>query len=58
MTHGFSHMIASSLIHGVIYGVIYKIMRHMTLPEVLVLAVVVLAGVYIWMRRKSGESRR
>lgn len=58
MTHGFSHMIASSLVHGVIYGVIYKLMRHMTLPEVIAMAVVVLIGVYLWMRRSRSPQRR
>jgi len=49
--HGFSHMLASSLVHGVIYGAIYKLMRHLTLPEVIGMAAVVLVGVYLWMHQ-------
>ena len=56
--HGFTHMLASSLVHGVIYGVIYKLMRHLTLPEVIGMAAVVLVGVYLWMRRKPAKQHR
>ena len=56
--HGFTHMLASSLVHGVIYGVIYKLMLHMTLPEVIGMAAVVLVGVFLWMRNKPVKKYR
>jgi hypothetical protein len=43
--YGIGHMVASALIHGVIYGVIWKVMRGMTTPEAIVLAVCVVAVV-------------
>ena len=52
--HGFSHMLASSLVHGVIY----KLMRHMTLPEVIGMATVVLVGVYLWTRSTRAPARK
>lgn len=42
---GVAHMILSALIHAVIYGVIWRIMRHLSLPEDIALAVVVIVAV-------------
>ncbi|MDD2765518.1 MAG: hypothetical protein PHE83_16270 [Opitutaceae bacterium] len=52
-------MIASSLIHAVIYGVVWRVMRHLTLPEDIGLAVLVIAGVALfgWVGR-PGYRRR
>jgi len=56
--HGFSHMLTSGLVHGVIYGVIYKLMRHLTLPEVIGMAAVVLVGVYLWTRTTRAPAKK
>lgn len=40
--YGIVHMIVSAIIHGLIYSVIWKIMRSLTIPEAIALAVIVL----------------
>ena len=47
--HGSSwitHMIISSVIHGLIYSVIFRVLRHLSLGEVVLLAVIVIALIY------------
>lgn len=38
--HWLAHTIVSAVIHGLIYGAIFRIMRGMSIPEVLLVAVV------------------
>ncbi len=46
-----SHMIVSSIIHGLIYSVIFRLMNQLSLGEAVLLAVVVIAVLYGWNRR-------
>lgn len=57
--YAMGHMIASSLIHAVIYGVVWRVMRHLTLPEDIGLAVVVIAAVALfgWVARPGCRRR-
>lgn len=53
------HMIASSLVHAVIYGVVWRVTRHLSLPEDIGLAVVVIVGVALFGRiMRPGMRRR
>ncbi len=47
------HMIASSVIHAVIYGAIWNVMRHLSLPEDLAVAAVVIGGAVLLSRASS-----
>lgn len=40
--YGIAHMIVSAIVHGLIYSVIWKIMRTLTIPEAIALAVIAL----------------
>jgi hypothetical protein len=48
-----AHSIVSGLIHGLIYSVIFKIMRDLTIPEAIGLAVVAIILVVLWGRRQD-----
>ncbi len=52
------HTIISGIIHGLIYGAIFRLFRGMTLPEILIVAVVGIAvvggGYWLWNRRVNG----
>ena len=54
--HGFGggswvgHMVLSSVIHGLIYSVIFRVLGHMSLGEIVLLAVLVIGGIYLWNR--------
>ncbi len=57
--HGFGggggwvgHMVVSSIIHGLIYGVIFRLLSHLSLSEMLLLAVLVIGGLAMWNRRR------
>ena len=45
-------MIISSVIHGLIYSVIFRMVRHLSLAEIVLLAAVVLWAIYAWNRRR------
>lgn len=47
------HMAISSLVHGLVYGLIFKAMRHLTLGQAAVLAMLVLGGLYLWARSRD-----
>jgi hypothetical protein len=47
------HMIVSSIIHGLIYSVIFRVLRHLSLSEVVLLAVIVIGGIYMWNRNRG-----
>ncbi len=59
MHHGFGggswigHMVISSIVHGLIYGTIFRLLRHLSLGEIVVLTVVVVGGLYLWNRNRS-----
>ncbi|MGI4799737.1 MAG: hypothetical protein ACRYG8_37990 [Janthinobacterium lividum] len=47
------HMIVSSVIHGLIYSVIFRVLRGMSLSEVVLLAVLVIGGIWWWNRNQG-----
>lgn len=47
------HMLVSSLIHGLIYSVIFRVLRHLSLAEIVLLLVLVVGAVYVWNRDRS-----
>ena len=47
------HMVVSSIVHGLIYGVIFRVLRHMSLGEIVLLAVLVIGGLYLWNRNQN-----
>ena len=49
------HMVVSSIVHGLIYGIIFRLLRHLSLPEIILLAVVVIGGLYMWNRNNAGR---
>ena len=58
--HGFGggggwigHMVVSSIIHGLIYGVIFRLLSHLSLGEMVLLAVLVIGGFTMWNRNRS-----
>ena len=47
------HMVVSSVIHGLIYGVIFRVLSHLSLSEMVLLAVLVIGGLYVWNRDRG-----
>ena len=47
------HMIVSSVIHGLIYGAIFRVLRHLSLGEILMLTLLVVGGLYLWNRDRG-----
>ena len=47
------HMVISSVIHGLIYSVIFRVLRHLSLSEIVLLAVLVIGGIYLWNRSNT-----
>ena len=52
-TDWIAHMLVSSVIHALIYSVIFRVMRDLTLPQAIVLGVVVIAVVFVWGRSRD-----
>jgi hypothetical protein len=52
-TDWIGHMLVSSVIHALIYSVIFRFMRDLTLPQAIVLAVVVIAALVLWGRSRD-----
>ena len=52
-TDWIGHMLVSSVIHALIYSVIFRLMSHLTLPQALVLVVVVIAVLFVWARSRD-----
>jgi hypothetical protein len=55
--HGFggdwiTHMVISSVIHAMVYEVIFRLLRHLSLGEIVCLAVAVIAVLYSWNRNR------
>lgn len=48
-----THMVISAVVHSLIYGAMFRVMRGMSLPEILLLAGVVIGGVYLWARQRD-----
>jgi hypothetical protein len=48
-----AHSVVSALIHSVIYGVMFKLIHRLTLGEAVVLAVVVVAVLFLWGRSRD-----
>ena len=48
-----THMVVSSIIHGLIYGAIFRMLRHLSLGEILLIALVVIGLLYAWNRERS-----
>ncbi len=46
-------MILSSAIHAMVYEVIFRLLRHLSLGEILCLAVAVVALLYSWNRNRA-----
>ena len=58
--HGFGgggswigHMVVSSVVHGLVYGAIFRLLAHLGLGGTLLLAVLVVGGLYMWNRNRS-----
>ena len=47
------HMVVSSIIHGLIYGVIFRVLSHLSLGEMVLLAVLVIGGLWMWNRDRG-----
>ena len=45
----------SSVIHGVIYSAIFCVLRHLSLGEVVLIAVIVIGLLYVWNRNRGSE---
>ena len=52
-TDWIAHMLVSSVIHALIYSVIFRVMRDLTLPQAIVLGVVVIAVLFVWGRSRD-----
>lgn len=50
-----THMIISSVVHGLIYGAIFRLFRHLSLGEILLLVVLVIGGIYVWNRNRYNQ---
>lgn len=48
-----THVIVSSIIHGLIYSVIFRLLGHLSLGEAIVLVVVVIAVLYSLSRSNA-----
>lgn len=46
------HSIGTAIVHGIVYAIIFRLVRHMSLPELLVVGGLVLAGMWFFSRRK------
>lgn len=47
-----THMIISSVVHGLIYGAIFRLLRHLSLTEIVLLVVLVIGGIYVWNQNR------
>ena len=48
-----THMLVSSIVHGLIYSAIFRILRHLSLGEILLIAMVVIGLLYAWNRDRT-----
>jgi len=61
--HGVAHgggwianMVISSIVHGLIYGIIFRLLSHLSLGQMILLAVVVIGGLWLWNRNRGYRS--
>lgn len=48
-----ANMAISAVVHSLIYSVVFRMMRHLTLPEAILLVGVVLALLFAWSRSRD-----
>lgn len=48
-----THMVVSSVINGLIWSVIFRLVSHLTLSQAVLLAVVVIGGMFLWARSRD-----
>ena len=48
-----AHMVASSIVQALIYGTLFRVMRHLTLAELVVTAAVVIGLIYLRARERD-----
>jgi len=61
--HGVAHggdwivnMVISSVVHGLIYGIIFRLLNHLSFGQMILLAVVVIGGLWLWNRNRGYRS--
>ena len=47
------HMVVGSIINGLIWSVIFRLVSHLTLSQAVLLAVVVVGGIFLWARQRD-----
>lgn len=47
------HMVVSALIHGLIWSLVFRLLAHLSLPELVVLVVLVVGGIWLWSRNRD-----
>ncbi len=47
------HMVVSSIVHALIYGAIFRMLRHLSLGEIVLIALVVIGLLYAWNRDRG-----
>ena len=48
-----ANMVMSALVHSLIYSLVFRVMRHLTLPEVILLVGAGLVFVFMWSRSRE-----
>jgi hypothetical protein len=48
-----THMVISSVVHGLVYGVIFHVMRGLSTGQAILLAVVVIGALWLWNRNRG-----
>lgn len=51
-----ANMAIPALVHSLVYGLVFKVMRHLTLPEAILLAGAGLVLLFIWSRSRDRRS--
>lgn len=47
------HMVIGSIVNGLIFSLIFRVMRHLSTGEAVLLVVVVIGGLFLWVRTQS-----
>lgn len=47
------HMVVGSIINGLIFGLIFRLLSHLSTGEAVLLAVVVIGGMFLWARNRD-----
>ncbi len=50
-----THLVVSSIIHGLIYSAIFRLVRHLSFGEIVLIAVVVIGLFYAWNRNRRTQ---